>query len=520
MFRPLVAVLLSTAALTAPVAALAQTPAPTAAVSAPAAPAPVSEADFRRAVDAVLGLAQAAQAQPGAAPALSVVMVRRGEPPVIWTQGRLSADPTSAAATNDTPFYIASQTKAFMGLLAVKLDAQGVFALDQTLADVWPDLTLPDGADPRAVTFRRLLSHQGPFENAALSFRTAYSDRVPVADYQRLMQTGSTARAPGFKYSNLGYLIYAAALELKTGRDWRDALDQALLQPLGMTRSGARAGRFDDLPSYHRWMGERGWDTFAGKPDDLMQAAGGLVVSPTDMARWLEIQLGAADDAVRPEWVAQAQTPQVAADIRGDVLPCQGYALGWNICRVGGVDVRIHGGAYTGMRSGMAVSPELGVAFAFFSTSDSLTGGLSQTLIQAFFETARNTGFTVPAPEAFGAQYATRLAAFAQRRMAQVDQRRAEAQWAGWTWRPAAADRAAYAGRYRHPTLGDYVITTQGETVHARLGVVDRVLEPAAPDLFALTDGLADPPTPFRFDRTDGRVTALVWDEDRFERLD
>lgn len=147
-------------------------------------------------------------------------------------------------------------------------------------------------------------------------------------------------------------------------------------------------------------------------------------------------------------------------------------------------------------------------------------GGLSQTLIQAFFETAQNTGFAVPAPEAFGARYATRLAAFAQRRMAQVDQRRAEAQWGGWTWRPTAADRAAYAGRYRHPTLGDYVITAQGETVHARLGVVDRVLEPAAPDLFALTDGLADPPTPFRFDRTDGRVTALVWDEDRFERLD
>jgi CubicO group peptidase (beta-lactamase class C family) len=521
MFRPLLAVLLSTAALTAPVAVLAQTPASaTPALAAAPTPVPVAETDFRRAAEVVLGLAQAAQAQPGAAPALSVVMVRRGEPPVIWTQGRLSADPTSAPATDDTPFYIASQTKAFMGLLAVKLDAQGVFALDQTLADVWPDLTLPDGADPKAITLRQLLSHQGPFENAALSFRTAYSDRVPAADYERLMREGSQARAPGYKYSNLGYLIYAAALELKTGRDWRDWLDQALFQPLGMTRSGARPSRLDGLPSYHRWMGERGWDTFSGKPDDLMQAAGGLVVSPMDMARWLQVQLGAADDAVRPEWVAQAQTQQIAADIRGDVLPCQGYALGWNLCRVGGVDVRIHGGAYTGMRSGMAVSPELGVAFAFFSTSDSLTGGLSQTLIQAFFETAQNTGYAAPAPEAFGAQYGQRLQAFGQRRMAQVDQRRAETQWGGWTWRPSADDRAAYAGRYRHPTLGDYVVTADGQAVHARLGVVDRVLEPAAPDLFALTDGLADPPTPFRFERTDGRITALVWDEDRFERLD
>lgn len=513
--RPFLTLLLAATTLTAPVSVLAQTAAPAA-----VAPAPVTEADFRRAAETVLGLARAAEAQPGAAPALSIVMVRRGQPPVIWTHGRLSADPASAPATDDTPFYIASQTKAFVALMAIKLDAEGVFDLDQTLTDVWPGLTLPEGADAKTISFRQLLSHQGPFENAALSFRTAYSDRVPSADYERLMETGSEARPAGFQYSNLGYLVYGAALELKTGRDWRDWLDQALFQPAGMTRSGARTSRFDGVPSYHRWMGDRGWDVFPGKPDDLMQAAGGLVVSPRDMARWLEIQLGGANAAVRPEWVSQAHVPQVAAQIQGDVLPCQGYALGWNVCRIGGVDVRLHGGSYTGMRSGMGVSPELGVAFAIFSTSDSLTGGLSQTLIQAFFETVQNTGFAIPAPEAFGAQYATRLAGFGQRRMAQVDQRRADPQWAGWTWRPTGADRAAYAGRYRHPTLGDFVITSRGEAVHARLGVVERALEPAAPDLFALTDGLADPPTPFRFERADGRVTALVWDDERFERAD
>ncbi|MBN8529122.1 MAG: beta-lactamase family protein [Caulobacterales bacterium] len=512
MRRAFLIALLAATPLSGPVAA--QTSAPA------VAPAPPSDETVLRAARTVLALAQAAQAQPGASPALSIVLVRRGQPPMIWTQGRLSADPVSAPATDDTSFYIASQTKAFMGLLAVKLDAQGVFALDQTLADVWPDLTLPDGADPKAVTFRQLLSHQAPFETAALSFRTAYSDRVPASDYGRLMQAGSTARPAGFRYSNLGYLVYAAALELETGRDWRDWLDQALFQPLGMSRSGARASRFDDLPVYHRWMGERGWDVFPGKPDDLMHAAGGLVVSPRDMARWLQVQLGAANDAVRPEWVTTAQTPVVAADIQGDVLPCQGYALGWNICRIGGVDVRIHGGAYTGMRSAMAVSPELGVAIAVFSTSDSLTGGLSQTLIQALFETVQNTGFAAPTGQAFGEQYAARLASFGQRRMAQVDQRRAEAQWAGWAWRPSAAARAAYAGRYRHPTFGDFEVTTDGETVHARLGVVDHVLEPAAPDLFGVADGAADPPAPLRFERTGDRVTALVWDDERFERVD
>lgn len=468
----------------------------------------------------MLGLARVAAEQSGAAPALSVVMVRRGQPPLVWTHGRLSADPRSPAATGDTPFYVASQTKAFVGLLAVKLDAEGVFDLDQSIADIWPEASLPPGAEPAAITFRDLLSHQGPFENEALTFRTAYSDRVAASDYGRLLSTGSEARAPGFDYSNLGYLLYGAALELKTGRDWRDWLDAALLQPAGMTRSGARPGRFDGLPSYHRWMGARGWDTFAGKPDDLMHAAGGLVVAPNDMARWLAIQLGEANEAVRPEWVREAQTRQVSAEIEGDVIACQGYALGWNICRLGSVDIRAHGGSYTGMRSSMAVSPELGIAIAVFSTSDSLTGGLSQTLIQTFFETAQDPARPTPSPEDFGARYAARLSAFAERRMAQVDERRAGEPWAGWAWRPTAADRAAYAGRYRHPTLGDCVVSADGEVVYARLGVVGRALEPAAPDLFAISDGLADPPDPFRFERADGRVTAVIWQDQRFERID
>lgn len=515
MRRPLLTVLLAASALAGPLRA-----AP-AHAQAPAAVTPVPTADFQRAVDQVLAHARAAAEQPGASPALAVVLVRRGEPPVVWTHGRLSADPGAPAADADTPFYVASQTKAFMGLLAVKLDAEDVFDIDRSMADVWPDLSLPSGADPRTITFRQLLSHQGPLGNDALTFRTAYSDRVPVADYGRLLSTASEPREPGFRYSNLGYLIYAAALELETGRDWRDWLDQALFRPLGMDRSGARASRFDGLPSYHRWMGERGWDAFAGKPDDLMHAAGGLVVSPNDMARWLAVQLGEPNAAVRPAWVAEAQARQVAAEIEGDVLPCQGYALGWNLCRIGVVDVRAHGGGYTGVRSGMAVSPELGVAIAVFSNSDSLTGGLSQTLIQTFFDSVQDPARAAPDPAAFGAEFGQRLANFAARRMDRVDQRRAEAVWDGWRWRPSAADRAAYAGRYRHPFLGDFVIAADGDALLARLGVVERSLEPAAPDLFGLSDGPADPPAPLRFERFgEGRATALVWDDRRFERVD
>ena len=50
---------------------------------APAPVGPVAEPTFRRASEQVLALAEAAVAQPGASPAMAVVMVRRGSPPVI-----------------------------------------------------------------------------------------------------------------------------------------------------------------------------------------------------------------------------------------------------------------------------------------------------------------------------------------------------------------------------------------------------------------------------------------------------
>ena len=113
MRRPLLTALLAAAVSAAPIAG-----APVRAQTT-AALAPAAGADFRRAAETVLGLARAAAEQPGASPALAVVLVRRGDTPLIWTHGRLSAEAGAPAADADTPLYVASLTNAVMGLLAV-----------------------------------------------------------------------------------------------------------------------------------------------------------------------------------------------------------------------------------------------------------------------------------------------------------------------------------------------------------------------------------------------------------------
>ncbi|WP_269714160.1 serine hydrolase [Caulobacter sp. NIBR2454] len=486
--------------------------------ASPALAADSSPAAFTAAAERVLALSKATRAAPGASPAVAVIMVARGQKPVIHVEGVASAG-AGAPVSKDTPFYIASMTKAYVGLMAAELDRRGVFDLDTTVAQVWPKTRI-DGVDLTTIRMRDLLSHQGAFENEALSFRTAYSDKVPVADYGRLLDQASTPRPAGFRYDNLGYLVYAAALELKTGRSWQEHLKREVLDPLGLDHTSPRVSDFPAgaSPSPHQWT-TRGWRVVALKDDALMHAAGGLVSSGEDMASWLQAQIDRK--GVPAASFAEAQTAQTPSHVQAVTRPgltCTAYTLGWHDCRHGAVRVLAHGGGYTGFRSEMAFSPDLGVGIAVLTNSDSMTGALGGDLSAAFFES-----FDAKSPardaKTFGEAYAASVARQAAGRDTRLAKGRADAQWAGWAWRPDAEALRDYAGVWRSPAFGDMVVSASNGGLEARLGLARLSLEPAAPDLFGAMEPSSDNPDPVRFEtQADGR-RALVWNKIRFERV-
>jgi CubicO group peptidase (beta-lactamase class C family) len=248
---------------------------------------------------------------PGAFPAVSAVVVHGETTPLLLAQGELQAGQGASADANSR-FYIASQTKSFVGLLAVELDAQGVLPLATTLADLWPDLRLPAPAEPARITLADLLSHQAPLSTDTLNLLTAYVREVPATDYPALLAEHTEAREPGFRYANLGYLIYGAALEARTGARWQTQLRQHVLQPLQLSHVHARSS---DAPAKvlawnHQWDGTR-WLATSPKPDVLMHAAGGLYASSADMARWLRANLRQRSPSGRPSSASfeRAQMP-------------------------------------------------------------------------------------------------------------------------------------------------------------------------------------------------------------------
>lgn len=474
------------------------------------------KADFERAAQRVGSLAEATRKVPGAAPAMALVIVAEGAEPIIMVSG-IADMRTGAKADADTPFYVASMTKAYVGLLAHELDRKGVLDLDSTLGSHWPELRI-SGVDTNAMTLRNLLSHRLLFENDTLTFRTPYVGEVPVSEYPALLAVHSKAKKPGFEYDNLGYLLYGAILEKETGRSWKDWLDITLFKPMGLNHTSARTSDFPLVTAAHQWGG-KDWHVTPVKPDTVMHLAGGLVTSANDMARWLQAQVRGRTTSIphRAFATAHVAVPYPKDDRGGRV--CDGYAYGWNRCSAQGVNFLEHGGGYTGFRSQMMIVPDKKIGFALLTNSDSMTGGLSSDLMMQFVRALGAPTAVAPDATAFAAEYSKSVAKQAEGRKKRDEKDKADAKWQGWTWEPSSAELASYVGRYTSDGLGDMVVRQQGSGLVATLGELTFNMVPAASDLFAGVLNPMETRETLSFERAYGHPAILLWDNRRFTRI-
>lgn len=470
------------------------------------------DAAYARAVAAVRDRMAPIDAQEDRFPGRVLVFTDGGSDPIVDARGLADVE-TGQKVDADTPFYIASMTKAFVGLMAVRLDAMGVMPLETTLAEAYPEMKV-EGVDLGKVTMRHALSHRMGFTSPALSTRTAYTDRAPVADYARIVSHSHELTDPDFSYTNAGYVLYAGALEQRTGRSWKSWLDELVLGPLGMRHSSSRSS---DLPlaSHTHQIFESGWRVYPPKTDAIMHAAGGLVVSGADMARWLAANAG-AESAIPAADFAAAHAPQAEAQRSKGAVSCNAYGFGWSTCEAAGIRFLEHGGTYTGARSEMIVLPDHGVGFAVMFNSDAMTGDLGMKLFSTFVQAYAGDNESLPSPKLFAETYAD----LADRQKAGRSRREAEAVAEAGQWTPDGATLAALTGRYTHPAFGRLTLGLQGNALVGRLNGTEVFLEPVAQDRFAARLATDNEREDFRFLRDRGAIAGIEWGDDIFTRDD
>ena len=142
--------------------------------------------------------------------------------------------------TPETRFPIASMTKSFTAALVLDLVDDGTLGLDQTLADLLPDVDVPYAGE---VTLRHLLQNRsgiphyidipGWFDN---DVKRAFTDESFMDTLEQL----ELKFTPGsdYLYSNVNYYLLALIIDRHAGMSYEDYLTSQILGPLGMTATG------------------------------------------------------------------------------------------------------------------------------------------------------------------------------------------------------------------------------------------------------------------------------------------
>jgi len=167
---------------------------------------------------------------PGAVVAASVDG-RRLDPIAVGSLASIGADGAPLAerepVTADTRYDLASVTKLYSALTALRLVDAGALSLDEPVVEL-----LPRFAD-RGATLRHLLTHTSGLPPTWDGWRSRPDRDDAIAAITAL----PLATAPGaaYEYSCLGYITTMALAETATGRQWDDLVQELVLDPLGLT---------------------------------------------------------------------------------------------------------------------------------------------------------------------------------------------------------------------------------------------------------------------------------------------
>lgn len=149
--------------------------------------------------------------------------------------------------TRNTLFAIASGTKFLTALAIGKLIDEKKITLDSKVKDLY-DLKI-DSIDP-SITIRHLLSNTSGMadyldeelldDSAPIYFDIPYKDLINPKDFIPIFSKREQKSTPGekFNYNNQGFVYLAIIIEEISKISYKDYVNQNILKPLGILRSG------------------------------------------------------------------------------------------------------------------------------------------------------------------------------------------------------------------------------------------------------------------------------------------
>lgn len=236
---------------------------------------------------------------------------------------------TGTPFAENSSFHIASISKTFTAAAVLRLQEQGVLALDDTL-----DTYLPAFPNARSISIEHLLNHSsGIVDYWALPDADQRAKTpMPTGDLLAWIGGFPLQFEPGSenRYSNSGYAVLAAVIEQVSGQAYHDFVDQMLSERLGANdisafQNDATANGYQPAHSGH------GVARYEPYDPSILVGAGSLKSNAKDLLKWCRLFISDFNDPDTPSltygwgarssggarWAQQTgRTPGYASHIR------------------------------------------------------------------------------------------------------------------------------------------------------------------------------------------------------------
>jgi CubicO group peptidase (beta-lactamase class C family) len=294
---------------------------------------------------------------------------------LIWSKGYGHADVAKKIPTTDQTLYrVASISKLFTATALMQLVEHGKLSLKDPVSRHLPWFE-PKDTDPKhPVLVWHLLTHTSGLRRETPGTDFDQLQRPDAAKVQAATPKTSLTFQPQVrqKYSNYALQVAGLLVSELSGTPFLRYVDEQILHPLGMTDSRFLDGE-ETCPGLAVPYGRRLPDAERAIESQVnnsgLLAAGGLVTSVRDLAKFASLQFNTTDDYTgpvltgwslrdmhRPRWLAPDWS--------------RGQGIGWFLLRRDNAILLSHGGSLPGYKSSLLIDPTSKVAVIVLVNAD------------------------------------------------------------------------------------------------------------------------------------------------------
>ncbi|GLB48486.1 serine hydrolase domain-containing protein [Neptunitalea lumnitzerae] len=274
----------------------------------------------------------------------------------------------------DSPIYIASSTKSFTGTLLKILEEEGTLDLNSSLHKNLPQLTYQNEIDTEAISLKNLLNHTHGTFSTSMAWKTAYlgysgNNEELISDLNTDFLYDPSGK---FRYSNIGPIIAGLVVDYNTNKTWKSQMETKIFDPLKMSNTSANVSdfKFETIRPSLLCSNDSIILKSFDKTDFTMHAAGGIISTMNDMAKWMSANIRQDSLLLTQENWKDLHEPTTEQDRTYFTYKRTGYSLGWDIANYQNEKILTRFGNLGGITFHSSFMPDRKIGIIAFSNDN------------------------------------------------------------------------------------------------------------------------------------------------------